>query len=216
MKVIVGVILLFLALLVTYSMLSKSEPSFSSKYMTCHFTGWGIPGVSGMGGKFYYKITWSDLDGCTMEVDFEKYGYNSFKEYFPDGNIRAEGECLVEDNAGQPLPDNHTVKWGKFYKPGGVLDSEIKDGTGIQRYWNTKGMLTWELKLEDCKRSELKMWYPNGQLAMQESYDKGEKEGPYFSFYENGNKKVEGKWHNGKQIDWIRYDKDGTILKDKE
>ena len=65
------------------------------------------------------------------------------------------------------------MKEGKYYDPSGKLGSEVKDGTGVQTYWNTSGVKVWELGLKGYKRARVSMWDDNGKLLAKKNYVDG-------------------------------------------
>ena len=57
-----------------------------------------------------------------------------------------------------------------------------------------------------------KIYFPSGQLMIQETYSLGEHEGLYVKYYENGNKKVEGTYDEGSMEGiWKTYYEDGAL-----
>tara|TARA_Y100000591_G_C21771353_1_gene665743 strand:- start:704 stop:925 length:222 start_codon:yes stop_codon:yes gene_type:complete len=53
--------------------------------------------------------------------------------------------------------------------------------------------------------------YPDNILGMEKA------EGPWVSYYGNGNKKIEGQFENGREVGrWTYYNEDGSVKKIKE
>lgn len=117
-----------------------------------YYYGFGLadrPGI--FFGRNYYRVRMAPTraeDGLT-DVGFSGVGWNRFRETYPNGTLREEGIRRVTLNGTfneglEPDPDLHDVKEGKYYDPSGKLGSEVKDGTGVQTYWNTSGVKVWE------------------------------------------------------------------------
>ena len=52
--------------------------------------------------------------------------------------------------------------------------------------------------------------YPENILGWEKA------EGPWASYYDNGNKKIEGQFKNGREVgEWVYYNLDGSIKKIK-
>ena len=196
----------------------KSEPlPLNPRTFTGFYRGFGPAGcdTDPLFGKRYYRVRIADKHGHT-DVFCSKPGYNYFVGYYSSGQLREEGKCLVELTGFEdyPLADRHTVEWGKYYKPDGSLGSEIKDGTGVQVYWNLKGARTWELELKSFKRVRLAYHAPDGQLLIQEAYKEGVLHGRSVWFYSSGAKKMEGIYSMGERTGkWTYYNEGGSVQK---
>ncbi len=168
-------------------------------------------------GTSYYRITFpADPDDGRLVIDFEGQGYNTYTAYYPNGKVRERGECLVDtDFQGLELyPDDHNVLWCKCYKPDGTVGSEVKDGTGVQTRWSTDGQKRLELCLKDCRWERYRVWYPNGQLLVDQSCLNGELDGIHRGFHPNGKTKFEGEFDQGTPIGtWRHYNADGSLRK---
>ncbi len=182
--------------------------------VTGHYHGLGLVDTPGFLGKNYFRIEvrW---DGLYVVAELDQYGYNSFRMYYPNGRLAAEGECLVEWNGlHQPMVIIEDIRQGKFYRPDGTLDGEVIDGTGVQRTWTPEGTLTWELHLKNGQRTSASMWYPNGQVSTAVSYVDGEEDGPARSYYPSGQLRCEGERRRGQYVGtWTWYREDGSVDK---
>ena len=145
--------------------------SLTAASNTGYYFGFGLinkPGI--LFGKNYYRVRLAptaDEDGFT-DVVFAGEGWNTFRGTYPNGTLREEGVCRVYWNGTfsgglEPDPDLSDVKDGKYYDPTGKLASEVKNGTGVQTYWNCKGIKIWELELKDFKRARVSQWHDDGQ-----------------------------------------------------
>jgi hypothetical protein len=141
-----------------------------------YYRGLGLCKSPGFFGRNYYQLRLPPRraeDGLT-DVSFRGEGWNAFRGTYPDGVLREEGECWVTWNRGdEPSVDFHNVRNGKYYDRRGNLGSEIKDGSGIQTYWNCDGTMVWQLELKDYKRTSVLMWDDNGQFMSEHRYVNG-------------------------------------------
>ena len=185
-----------------------------------HYRGLGLTGEPGFFGRNYFHFTIdyrpSNPKANFWEVEFNQEGYNAFRQYYANGQLAEEGECLVEVyNLNDPLPLFDDVRWSKCYKPDGSLGSEVKDGTGVQTGWYPNGHKSWELELRDYKRDHLRMWYENGQLSVSNDYverdDNGSFGGPYQSYFQDGTPKTKGEYFDDRFI-VTRYDETGAVV----
>jgi hypothetical protein len=183
-----------------------------------HYRGLGLWEGPGPFGRSYYRLTFhsTDAEDGLCEVYFSGYGFNRFREKYPNGVFRQEGECLVEPNGfpeADPLPDIHHVKWGKHYRPDGSLGSEIRDGTGVQIFWSPEGVKLWELELRNFQRVRLCWWYRSGKLMLKQFYLDGLDHGPYVTYYPDGTKRSEGEYFRGERAGtWTEFDEDGNVV----
>jgi hypothetical protein len=179
---------------------------------TGYYRGFGLDDSQGFFGKRFAKVLWQESDGygiCWTKKD----GYNPYKRWYDNGSIRGEGECLVLISGWkQPMVDWNDLKWANCYRPDGSVGSEVRDGTGIQTIWSEPGVKIWELELKDYKRVQLKQWYPSGALAHSISYKDGEPHGLSISYYEDGHKRLEAAYSNGKRCGkWVFWSPDGSV-----
>lgn len=195
----------------------KSEPMTYTSH-TGYYIGFdfrGAPAALRWLGPYWQSVTGGEPgNSAYFRVELNGMGFNPFKSYYPDGTLQQEGACYVSPNGPEkePFPNLHRLDWARCYKPDGTLASEVVDGTGTQTLWTPDGTKTWELKLEDGQRAELKMWYPSGQLGLEQPYRDGQKHGSFTAYHPNGNKKTEGAYRNGDRAGkWIRYNEDGTV-----
>jgi len=180
-----------------------------------YYRGFGFNDRPGMFGRNYCRVRLAPRtaeDGFT-DVAFLGEGWNSFRGTYPDGTLREEGVCWVMLNAGiEPFTGLDEVKDGKYYDPNGKLGSEVKDGTGVQTYWNCDGTKVWELEFIDYKRARHAMWYDNGQLRAEQRYRNGRVNGSFVTYYASGVKLREGSYNCGERVGkWVEYNPDGTI-----
>jgi hypothetical protein len=153
----------------------KSEPlGLNPSFYVGYYHGLGLINEPGFFGKNWCRISFSttSLDGTSI-VDFRREGYNSFCEYYGDGRLRAEGECMVEIDgpADQPYPDINDVDDATYYRPDGNVGSRVVNGTGTQTYWMSDGRMVWELRLHDHKRTRLRMWNSPTGTWKSRTYD---------------------------------------------
>ena len=153
----------------------KSQPlPVNEKYYRGYYRGLGLVDGPGFPGKDFFRVVVKHIDEGYWEVRFRGAGYSPYRGYYPNGTLREEGECRVEFygvDQSDPCPDNHDVRWGKYYLPDGRLGSEVRDGSGVQTYWSSNATKVWELELKDFKRRRLTMWKPDGTRLTQEEYD---------------------------------------------
>ena len=128
---------------------------------------WGLV-HSPLLGKRWTRITAVDQEGRDI-LDVDLGGginnLNYFKQFYSTGILKAEGMCYVNWSGDQIDPNFHDeLQWAKFYKPDGTLDCEVKEGTGIQRYWYEDGQIFRQLMLRDGERVELTTWDQEGMI----------------------------------------------------
>jgi len=114
--------------------------------------------------KRFHRVEVDEGSGVKWIVDIEGEGWNSYRGYYSNGTLREEGEIHVFPNGlnKELTPDRHVVRWGRYYKPDGLLGSEIKDGTGDQILWFPNGQICWHMKQVDGKRVSDQFWHPDG------------------------------------------------------
>ncbi|MCA9187661.1 MAG: hypothetical protein KDA99_18660 [Planctomycetales bacterium] len=193
----------------------KSQPlSINEEFYTGHYRGLGLTNGTSFFGKRFFRLVVQDGKCGYWEVDYGEPGYNAYRGFYPDGVCREEGECFVEINGGieDPAPDSSNVRWGKYYKPDGTLDSEVVNGTGTQTFWYPNGTKRWELVLRDYARLRHSMWFDNGQLSQTQHYVDGEVDGKFESFHKNGTVRLQGEYANGdREGVWTRFDENGKV-----
>lgn len=112
------------------------------------------------------------------------------------------------------------IHWRKFKKFNPIhsrVDAERIEKELAMKY-SAKGYATWSDQLpnvkEDKQFSMLERWaideamYPGNPLGMEKA------EGPWISYYDNGQKKIEGAFKNGREFGkWTYFNPDGSIKK---
>jgi hypothetical protein len=194
----------------------KSQPlSINRSFYTGYYRGLGIRDDASYLGKQFYRLVVKDGPYGFWEVDYARPGYNPYRGYYPDGTCREVGECLVEWNggSGDPAPDNHDVRSGKYFRPDGTLASEVVNGTGTQTLWYPDGRKRWELVLEKYQRRRHSMWYEGGQLRQTQQYVNGNVDGEFQTFHENGVIKLSGAYAEGRRVGvWTTCDEGGKVM----
>jgi len=213
--VLLSIIFLVLILgLVGWGVHPRSVPHpMNEKYVTAYYHGFDLAGAPGFLGRLWGRVEFSDDDGGKWVFQYEHEGYNDFKAYYPNGNIREEGQCRVEVMGAheQPFPDESDVRNSKCYLPDGTLGSEVTNGTGTQTHWTSKGVKIWELVLKDYVRQQHTIWFPDGQLRVTRNYREGRVHGPFKSYYQDGSVSTAGSYSFGERTGtWTRYRADGT------
>ena len=187
------------------------ELTINSRYMG-FYHGLGLYDGPGYFGRDYYRIVVTEPGEGYWEVDFNGLGYNSYRGFYPDGTLRERGTCLVYDNGSDIAPDRTVVLNGEYFSPDGKLLSKIENGTGEQILCYPDGQPSWELELKDGKRTRVRMWHPNGQLALEETYRDDRVHGDYIRHYPNGQIRRHGQYTDGEQTGtWISYREDGSV-----
>jgi hypothetical protein len=190
----------------------KSQALFYGDAYVGYYRGLGYTNERGYFGKNWYRIVvHEDADGY-WEVDVNGMGYNSYRGYYGTGVLREEGMCLVEENADDIAPDRHDLLHGKFYDPKGNLIAEVKNRTGKQILCFADGTRFWELDLVNGQRARVRMWYPNGQLVVEEKFVEGRWHGKTVGYHPNGQIRFCGEYAAGKRVGiWRRYKEDGSL-----
>jgi antitoxin component YwqK of YwqJK toxin-antitoxin module len=68
---------------------------------------------------------------------------------------------------------------------------------------------------QGVRHGSMKLWFPNGQLALEETYEKGKKVGRGATYYENGKVANEAQWvDDGIEGSLKRYYDDGSLLEE--
>jgi len=164
--------------------------SCNPKWFTGYYRGLGLTDGPGLLGRSWYRVEFAvtEPEHGKCIVFFDEPGFNRFEARYPDGSLRAEGECYVTLNGGSldPVPEINNVKSGRYYKPNGELGSEVVNGTGTETYWAPNGTKLWELELKNYQRQQLSWWYPNGAKKVVGTYDGGKRVGPWSYYTENG------------------------------
>jgi len=177
-----------------------------------YYRGLGHHSGSGYFGKNWYLIVVDEGELGRWKVDVNGIGYNNYQGYYSNGAMSEVGECMVFENANDIAPDRHDILHGKYYSPEGELVSEIRNGTGKQMLFFADGNPHWELHLVNGQRARVKMWYPNGQLVVEEKFVEGRDHGKRVTHHPNGQIKVCGEYASGKRIGiWRRYNEDGSL-----
>ncbi len=130
---------------------------------------WG----GGLLGKHFYRVVANEGLYGHWEVAFRgNPGYYAYRGYYPDGTIREEGEIYVGLSGLplEPIPNTSDVKWGNYYTPDGKLGSQVRDGTGEQKFWYPNGKLRWRLVLRDHRMVLDETWLDDGKLFSKERY----------------------------------------------
>lgn len=114
--------------------------------------------------KRFHRVQVDEGTVGSWIVDIQGEGWNSYRGYYPDGTLREEGEIHVYPNDvhKELTPDQHVVRWGRYYKPDGSLGSDITEGTGDQKLWYPNGQLRWHLKQVHGKRVSAQLWQMDG------------------------------------------------------
>jgi hypothetical protein len=123
-------------------------------------------------GKSYYRIRFSppDVPGAYCDFFLDGSRLCRFLGRYPSGTVREEGTCEVEwTTQCIPMPNANRTHFGRYYQPNGTLASEIRDGTGVQTYWNDEGVKLWELELDSLRRIRVTMWDMNGDRIHEET-----------------------------------------------
>jgi hypothetical protein len=97
-----------------------------------YYRGFGLTEQPGLFGKNYYLIktilTYPEDGLCYIECCDKKN--NPFLAYYPNGNIRAKGSCILSyDQNRQPMCVLY-VEDGIFYRPDEKTTSEMYNGAG--------------------------------------------------------------------------------------
>ena len=99
----------------------------------------------------------------------------SWKFYFPNGNVRSEGEFRANLRVGE---------W-KFFYPDGKLEQ-----TGSYRNGLTDGLWTW--------------YYEDGSILREENYYRGKEDGPSVEYDREGNIIAQGEYIEGnREGEWV-------------
>lgn len=215
-KILISTLILVLGLFIAV-MWPKSSILTHDERIVGYYTGLGIKGREDtIFGKKYYKVVIKN-EHFDLRVKYDTMGYNDFKRFYPDGSLAEQGQCMVTQYSYEPIPDDSDLLWSKCYKPDGTLDSEVKNGTGIKIIRDANGVKKWELQLADFAPARRTAWHSNGQLREIVTYYKGEKQGPYTSYYPSGKKKTQGQYSKGQETGtWTWYNEDGTINKTRD
>lgn len=143
-----------------------------------------------------------------------------------------DGNATMTDN-GLPLRyewyyrDGKKHGLSKGWNAGGVLRCEMnwKDGEqiGIERWWK-KDELQKEGLWKNGKYFLINCWNKNGDIMVKDgngifdekpwrirTYKDGQLDGLYIRWYDNGQKKEEAIFKNGKFISRVRWDEDGQV-----
>ena len=213
--VVIIAVMATVVLLVGWGLYPKSMPHpVNTEYATAYYRGFGVPGAPGLLGRLWGRVEMSEIDGGTWVFEYEHEGYNNFRRYYANGDIREEGECWVEIMGfqSQPFPDDTNLRSCKCYRPDGTLGSEVRNGTGTETGWTAEGVKIWEGVLKDYVRQKHSIWFPNGQLRQTQDYAEGNVHGPFKSYYQDGSVETVGAYSFGERIGtWERYHEDGTL-----
>ena len=165
-----------------YYLSPKSEVSTVYSGMTLHYYGFEFSNSNDIWGKKYYKAVCAEGD-CgyyvtslySAGIENENGFYAPYKGFYANGQLKEEGEILVESFGlpGKPFPDRHNVLNGKYYKPDGTLGSVVSQGTGTQTLWYPNGQMQWELELLDGQRVRCKQFSESGKLISKVEYIDG-------------------------------------------
>jgi len=121
---LLGLVFFTLTLLATiYYSPQKQVLTINSDYVGYYY-GLGLHNGTGFAGKNWFRVHVDEGNDCYWEVDMNGYGYSPYQGYYPNGNLREEGICLVEENGGpggDPAPDRQQVLQGRYYDPQGKL-----------------------------------------------------------------------------------------------
>ena len=148
-------------------------------YPGCTLYSFGLrmrSGCDGVLGKLYYKAQVSEGNYGFWIVSIRSVGKSSYcpyKGFYPNGQIKEEGQIFVEWGSGKPFPDRHMVWNGKYYRPDGTLGSTVSQGTGTQTLWYPNGQLWWELELDNCERVRAQQFSVDGKLLSNVVYING-------------------------------------------
>ncbi|QDT01396.1 toxin-antitoxin system YwqK family antitoxin [Adhaeretor mobilis] len=211
-----AVALFLLVVMSIYVYPRQQELSFNPAYIGT-YRGVGLHDGAGYFGKNWFRVHWETDDGISTEVLIDDYGYGPFQSYYPDGELRGTGLCLVEPNGGMedPMPDEHDVLQGKFYAPDGSLLSEVINGTGTQTLCDAAGNIIWKLRLKAGTRREHWMFSSDGVTLSHTRYDHDELvNGAYISEHYNGKPKARGRYRSGYGStvgNWYRFHDDGSL-----
>lgn len=177
-------------------------------------------GLGQTNGRGYFGRNWfrvvvhEDIDGY-WEVSVDGLGYNEYRGYYGNGQLREEGLCMVIENGpgGYDIaPMRHDLLNAKFYDPNGQLISEVQNKTGKQILCHANGQRFWELDLLDGKYEHAKMWDINGQLTHESEYRIGEQHGVSVGYYPSGQLKYRGAYARGRKTGkWVWFTEDGKL-----
>jgi hypothetical protein len=144
--------------------------SLNPRIFTGYYYYWGS---DHRGGRQFYEVVANEGICGHWTVDINGPGWSRYRGYYPDGTLREEGKIYVSygDFPPEPQPDQHNLRWGKYYRPDGTLGGEIRDGTGEQLLWYPDGKLRWKLVLKDYKRVMYELWLEDGTLLSSKGYD---------------------------------------------
>lgn len=185
-------------------------------------------------GKFFSNqksAIWNYFyeDGSIKAQAFYAGEKGTYKEFYPFGSVRMEGETIDEKSIGEWIYyfetgeveaiggfDNglRTSQWQYFHKNGEKQAiGNYKDGLRIDewKYYHENGTLYQSGFLEqDRKEGYWKLFYPSGEVQGEVSFDKGS--GSFSEYYTNGGKKASGQVLNEKKEGkWIYYAEDGQV-----
>lgn len=152
--------------------------------------------------NFYFKDKTIEISGS--------YNHKGKKDgewiwYYPNGEI------LLVENWINGLLEGSYVEYdtdGEILAQGEYLDG-VEEGEWFYRNQQTieRGKY-----YEGMRIGTWKTWFPNGKLAYEIEYDQDLYHGKFMAYWENGYKRISGKYEMGTQVGiWEKYDEDGNV-----
>lgn len=177
----------------------------------------------------YFYESQEGLYGPLKAQAFYENGTGSYKEFYPNSGVKAEG--LYEDGKseglwtfyhpngkpqarGQYVDGVRTGKWEYFHEDGyltasGTFEEGLRQGRW--EFFNPNGTLSSEgVMQEDEKEGYWKLYNLSGEFRGEGNFVKGE--GEFKEFYESGRLKATGTIRNDKnEGEWLYYYEDGRL-----
>jgi uncharacterized protein len=142
-----------------------------------------IPQTTDKFQKFYYETGELQFQG---NYDRNEIRQGSWREYFKNGQIKAEGSLL----------DGMEIGLWKFYYENGQIEREVDISDGNNGY--------------------VKRYFKNGKLSFEGGMKDGVDDGLCKTYYENGQLKAEGNIKNKASVGlWKVYNQDGKLIMEK-
>ena len=160
-------------------------------------------------GKFAYTLReWTDQERKHLFSE-EKVETDIFENVFEKEWLKT----WAED--GKPMLDEYReggkIRTARYYKPGGVLDAEIKDGKGMRREYFADGGVAFEAPYAGgLPHGQEKTYDEPGRPATVTTYKDGVRDGECMAYDPQGKIGVRGAFKAGlKHGTWIRYGRSG-------
>jgi len=143
--------------------------------------------------------------------------HGKYTFWFPNGNKSYEVTYVDDKRDGKQINYHFTGSKSseQFFDKGKQV--------GKEPWWDESGVMYREFEYaEDTPDGTWTWWYPakegaKPQKVCEQHWKQGAKEGLWTWWYENGQKGVEGQYHDHKQHgEWKYWDKDGKLTETRE